>query len=336
VYSITPAVRVDGRRSTLGARLAASRFESGRSSMQGEVDGAIRTAPRGAFQGEVSALAGALWYQGDTVTSSDLSLSARAYFSRRRSGLWLGAGGGGVALNGASAAVLTAGTGVWLLAGAARLAASASASRAGDVAYSEALADIRWAHRQVVLTGTAGVRGGNSWGGVRGWGELGASWWMKPHLAVVGSGGSYPADPSRGLPGGRYAALALRLSSRRRTAESPLARLARLYREAAPARHASAPAAAAPLELRDLSGGRHELRLRLPGARRVEIMGEFSDWQPLPLAAAAPDVWTVTLRLAPGIYRFNVRVDGGDWFVPSGVPSVEDDFSGRVGIIVVR
>jgi hypothetical protein len=68
----------------------------------------------------------------------------------------------------------------------------------------------------------------------------------------------------------------------------------------------------------------------------VEIMGEFSDWQPLPLAAAAPGLWTLTLQLAPGVYRFNVRVDGGDWFVPPGVPAVDDDFSGRVGVIVVR
>jgi 1,4-alpha-glucan branching enzyme len=85
-----------------------------------------------------------------------------------------------------------------------------------------------------------------------------------------------------------------------------------------------------------LSGARRLLRLYAPGAKRVEIMGEFTSWTPVSLQAKegkGPE-WTVALVIPAGVYRMNVRIDGGAWSVPIGVPAIADDF-GPVGILRV-
>jgi hypothetical protein len=38
--------------------------------------------------------------------------------------------------------------------------------------------------------------------------------------------------------------------------------------------------------------------------------------------------------MAPGAHRCNVRIDGDRWIAPAGTTPVEDDFNGRVGLIV--
>jgi hypothetical protein len=41
------------------------------------------------------------------------------------------------------------------------------------------------------------------------------------------------------------------------------------------------------------------------------------------------------MDLEPGVYRFNLRIDGTGWLVPSEVPSVDDGFGGHVGLLIV-
>ncbi len=96
------------------------------------------------------------------------------------------------------------------------------------------------------------------------------------------------------------------------------------------------PAAAPALEVRDARDGYAMLLARVPGARRVEVKGDFTDWKPVELAAAGPGVWQARLRVAPGIHRVNLPVDGGPWIVPPGLPSLVDEFDGAVGILIVE
>jgi hypothetical protein len=42
------------------------------------------------------------------------------------------------------------------------------------------------------------------------------------------------------------------------------------------------------------------------------------------------------LRLAPGTYRINLRIDGGAWEELPGYPTARDEFGGVVGVIVVE
>ncbi len=47
-------------------------------------------------------------------------------------------------------------------------------------------------------------------------------------------------------------------------------------------------------------------------------------------------MWVVDLRLDPGLHQYSLVVDGDTWLVPEGVPSVPDEFGGRVVVLVLR
>ena len=83
--------------------------------------------------------------------------------------------------------------------------------------------------------------------------------------------------------------------------------------------------------------GTRLLRLRVPNARRVELMADFTGWTPVPLErASATGEWCVAVAVPPGVHRVNVRIDDRDWEVPAGLAPVRDEFGGAVGILVVR
>jgi hypothetical protein len=158
-------------------------------------------------------------------------------------------------------------------------------------------------------------------------------------VALVASGGRYPTDPTRGSVAGRYAAVAIRIA--RRLSPAPVGglaymrpyRLARGRAEGAGVRRAGVEV----LPPADPSrAGARGLRIRMPGASLVEVMGDFTDWQQVPLTRVGDDLWELAVPLAPGAYRFNVRADGGTWVVPPGATAYADDFGGIVAVIVVR
>jgi hypothetical protein len=95
---------------------------------------------------------------------------------------------------------------------------------------------------------------------------------------------------------------------------------------ARPASTTSTSPAAAPARL---------IRLRLAGATRVELMADFTDWQPMELEGRG-GVWERAVPLAPGTYRLLIRIDGGEWVAPPGLAVVDDDFGGKVGLLVVH
>ena len=45
--------------------------------------------------------------------------------------------------------------------------------------------------------------------------------------------------------------------------------------------------------------------------------------------------WEAWLDATPGLYRVNLRLDDGPWLAPPGMPSVDDDFGGRVGLLAL-
>jgi 1,4-alpha-glucan branching enzyme len=78
------------------------------------------------------------------------------------------------------------------------------------------------------------------------------------------------------------------------------------------------------------------VRVRAPASDRVEIMADFTDWQPVTLVRTPDGYWEATLPVARGQHRLNVRLDGGDWVVPTNVARVTDEFGGVVGLVLVR
>jgi 1,4-alpha-glucan branching enzyme len=82
--------------------------------------------------------------------------------------------------------------------------------------------------------------------------------------------------------------------------------------------------------------GDRVFRIRVIGATRVELSGDFTSWQPVRLAPALDSWWTITLPLRPGMYELNVRVNGGPWLVPAQLLAITNEFGGAVGLLVIR
>jgi 1,4-alpha-glucan branching enzyme len=85
----------------------------------------------------------------------------------------------------------------------------------------------------------------------------------------------------------------------------------------------------------DAETRRGELRVRAPDARRVEIESDLTGWVPVELRPAREaGWWSAELTLPPGLHRVRLRLDGGAWRVPPGLPVESGDFGGTIGVIV--
>ena len=82
------------------------------------------------------------------------------------------------------------------------------------------------------------------------------------------------------------------------------------------------------------SSGERVLRVRAAGARQVEVMGDFTDWEARPLVQRGT-VFERAMTLSSGTHRMLVRIDGGAWRTAANTPAVDDDLGGRVGLLVV-
>ncbi len=79
---------------------------------------------------------------------------------------------------------------------------------------------------------------------------------------------------------------------------------------------------------------------RAPGARAVNLLASFADWQPQPMAAVAASEFALTLPVPPGEHRFCfqvIRADGSRVTEsPAEAEGLEDDgFGTKNGILRV-
>lgn len=77
-----------------------------------------------------------------------------------------------------------------------------------------------------------------------------------------------------------------------------------------------------------------------PRASAVALVGDFNDWSTsaTPMRTAAGDgLWTVTVPLAPGRYRYGFLLDGAEWVRdPAAPPALDDDFGRPNSVVTVR
>ena len=78
----------------------------------------------------------------------------------------------------------------------------------------------------------------------------------------------------------------------------------------------------------------HVLRIRAAGARVVDVMGDFTEWEARALTRNG-DVFVSAMTLSPGSHRLLVRIDGGPWRTAINTPVIDDDLGGKVGLLVV-
>jgi hypothetical protein len=76
-----------------------------------------------------------------------------------------------------------------------------------------------------------------------------------------------------------------------------------------------------------------------PGARTVQVAGDFNGWNPVqtPLEQISSGAWTVTLPLEPGRYEYMFVVDGQQWIAdPFAAEQNDDGFGSRNAVLEVR
>ncbi|HEU4563980.1 MAG TPA: glycogen-binding domain-containing protein, partial [Gemmatimonadaceae bacterium] len=327
----------------LSAAGAASRFHTGNHLLQGAIAGSLFSPALGPLRAELAAS-----MQGtDYVESNDaasVAAEGRLHLAGARMGAWAGGGGGRVwipdgvrrtsrlaagawwsgAPGGAADGLVLRGGVQRLSWGAPRTAASSgfvptSVSAPlvliarGSFVLAEAAAS--WRGRRADLDLSAGRRFGDATGSA--W-EASGAFWLTDRFALAGGIGRFLGDPVQQLEGGHFATVGVRL------------------RLTGPARARDAPAQPR-LELRDGddASGARTIVVHARGARRVEVMADFTDWQPVALARAGDDEWRASLPVAAGTHRVNVRVNGGAWMVPAGLTAVADDFAGTAGLLIV-
>ena len=81
-------------------------------------------------------------------------------------------------------------------------------------------------------------------------------------------------------------------------------------------------------------GAAARFRLEIQAAQRIEVLGDFSGWEPQAMLQDGR-AWVLEIPLAAGTYHFGFLVDG-EWFVPEGAPGqVSDDWGPMNATIVV-
>jgi hypothetical protein len=155
---------------------------------------------------------------------------------------------------------------------------------------------------------------------------------LEREYAAVGMPPQVPATAVRGSIPGRYVTAGVRLAPRASVRTEASRRLG-------PFLAAGSGSAASALERAEVSlerlDGLAVLVVRAPGAQRVDVMGDFTDWQPFALSATGDGRYRYALGLPSGMHRFNLRVDGGSWGAPRGASVTTDEFGGVAAVVVV-
>jgi len=331
--SVSPTLHAEAPHASATARGTLLMFESGNRSLQGSLSGVAFSPSLGPIRFEAAAEAGTSAYAGFDHFAHLLG-EVRLHRMSRNRGLWAGFTAGRAYDTDSAFSVHGWEAGVWKRSGPAWLSAAWTAMRVGDTTFTDAVGRARWVHGRLETEGSFGARFASRGGGHGAYGEASAVLWLSSGLALVAGGGRYPSDPVRGSIPGRYASIAMRLGQRSRAQRRDASALPASRSGARPPVDATAASSAVRMELGRANDGARAIRLFVPDAVRVEIMGDFSDWQPIPMVRT-DGAWEVALPLRAGLYRFNVRVDGGPWRVPGGVALERDDFDSVVGVLVI-
>lgn len=340
--SVTPTLEWLAPSASLAASGSFSQFVGGGWTLQGTTASSVFTPPFAGFRGELAGAGVGSTNQAGSSAGEILG-RGRLHWFGTSAGVWAG-GALGWGWNGLGWQTdRRADLGAWFRQSGVMLAATAAPTWLGDsLRFFDADLTLRVVEGPVELSAFGGTR---SWSRPVAatsstWGGGSAALWFGPHVALIAAGGSYPADYAQGLPAGTYVSLGLRLASRRSGRDVPRPVAARVPEaQSVPSsvidRWLLTPVVAT-FDVDSSGAGQRTFRVRAPGARTVELIGDFTQWQAVRLGQLSDGSWSVTLPLGPGVYRMNVRVDNGPWGVPPGVPALTDDFGGVVGVLYIE
>jgi len=329
--TITPSLAWRSPHATLAARGTFLMFESGNTSLQGLVSAGAFTGPAGPLRLEAGGEAGASAYAAFAHFSHALA-RVRLHALGKHWGVWAGPLAGGISGAGTGHSLGGLAAGGWARLGDGRLDLTWTRVAVGDTTYGDVQARAEWRRGALDAEASLGRRAASGGGPSGTYGDGSLALRIGARTSLIVAAGRYPSDPVSGSIAGRFVTAGVRVALRSATRIAPL----RTSEPAVSGRPAPGPApldgVRAGLEER---GGRTWLVVRADGARDVELMGDFTDWRPVALAPAGHGLFRCALDLATGLYRFNVRLDGGSWGVPEGMGAVADEFGGSVAVLTI-
>ncbi len=332
--SVSPMLRLQSGRASLQASGSLSQLDTGGWTTQGALGASLYTPKAGPLVGEVAGVAGGSAHQDATRTGQMLAIG-RAHFIERRFGVFAGVGAGATWDGDVWRRVRQAEAGAWAAMANASALLTATPTEVDDsIAYVDVQLGLRWELQRIETAAFVGSRLGDRLptlgGTAKSWGGISLTAWVRPWLAVVAGAGTYAVDLTQGFPGGRYAMVGVRFGSPRGVPSGSAVAAANGHASAVYAERGILEFGAS-----RAADGRHVLRVRAPLASRVEVSGDFTQWQPIPLSRSPDGWWVVTLPIPRGTYQLNLRLDGGAWRVPPGLTVVTDEFGGTAGLLVV-
>ncbi|MDE3215878.1 MAG: glycogen-binding domain-containing protein, partial [Gemmatimonadota bacterium] len=192
--------------------------------------------------------------------------------------------------------------------------------------FSDVQGSVHWEKSFVELNAQTGYRFGNASDVTpdsRRWASASAVIWFASDAALVVGGGRQPSNPARGLPARNYANLGVMFAAW----PSPTAGAVPIEARAS---------AISKFDIAEAGRSLERLQVHIAGVQTVEVMGDFTDWQPVEMVQRGRDLWEALLPIGSGVHQLNVRVDGGRWLPPPGTPTMRDGFNGEVGVLVMQ
>ena len=334
--TITPHLVADWGSTYLEGYGTYSQFTSGGWSAQGSLSASRFIPARRGFLGEIGAFVGGSTHNDGTRTGEVIA-NGRLHLTRANGELFAGLGVGRTWDAIAWRSVLLGEVGGSVGSGPVSASVTVTPTMVNDsIKYADTQASLSRKGEVVDLSALLGFRMGDQLtalsANVRSWASASATLWVSPRIGVALGAGNYPVDPTQGFPGGRFVSLSIRLRQGRPT-QLPSDQSS----QQSPAVVAPEIVPAASRFLVSRSGGDLvTLQVNVPGARLVEINGDFTNWIPVPLVPATGDRWSVSVPIKKGKYQMNMRVDAGPWIVPPGLLSMADEFGGPVGLLVIE
>jgi hypothetical protein len=340
VLTVAPQLRYATIRGAFSSSAIVARTPENRFTGQGILAGSIYAPPLQRLRWELGAMVSTFGVSNAGPTTSG-QLLAREHFTIESGGVFVG-GGAATTIHGTDRHTFVAQLGSYYrfdalgrtsLSGAIAYTAADSAAP-GELGprYVDAVFSWQQALSRVELFGEGGTRFGiREAKRATPWVSASVVWWMTPHIGVVGSAGRALADVVRGTPTVRYASVALRFG----LTDRPTGNI--------PSRPRAAPdddgQGTPRLEVSRGEGGGELRVLHVHAAADslVEIIADFTDWEPVQLVRDAknPTSWTLSCVITPGTHRVVLRIDGGSPVVPGNLPRVPDDFGGATGLLTV-
>jgi Glycogen recognition site of AMP-activated protein kinase len=350
--SLTPDIRYDGQNLKLSARGSAWLDGNSWNFADAELSASLATPVRDHVSAQLIANASRAYY--DPINQNEQAEArARVHLVFSQSaGMWLETGVARPWRVSVVSSVDVAGAGAWTQVGPATItgtytnfaftrianASDSSSSLQTCVAtadnsrclrqshFSDVQGSVHFERGPVELSAQSGYRFGDAVDVTpdsRRWAAANAVVWFASDVGLVVGAGREPSNPARGLPARNYANLGMMFAA------WPAMTAGAVPIEARASAISRFDVTAAGLSL-------ERVQVHIAGVQSVEVMGDFTDWQPVEMVQRGRDLWEALLPIGSGVHQLNVRVDGGKWLPPPDTPTMHDGFNGEVGMLVVH